>query len=115
MELYEAKCLDLKINPSKNQMLRFFEMLKKNCSNQGTRLNLVDMGFGDNSLKVISKILKHNNNFATLDLRKNFISGSGISYLASALLQNDRIVHLDLGCNQINSESAEELFTTLQR
>lgn len=80
-------------------MQRFFEMLKKNCAKQGTRLNLVDMGFGDNSLKVISKIIKNNNNFAVLDLRKNFVTGSGISSLAQALLHNERIVHLDLGCN----------------
>ena len=66
MELYEAKCLDLKINPSKNQMVRFFDMIKKNCAKQGHKLNLADMGLGDNSLKVVAKIVRNNDYFSVL-------------------------------------------------
>lgn len=83
-------------------MFRFFELITKNCCKQGSKLNFVDMGFGDNALKIIAKIIKGNDHFTTLDLRKNYITGgSGLSTLAKALLQNNRIVHLDLGCNSI--------------
>jgi Leucine-rich repeat (LRR) protein len=72
------------------------------------------MGFGDNSLKIISKIIRNNDHFTSLDLRKNYITGGeGLSNLAKSLLYNKRIVHLDLGCNSITSEAAEELFTLL--
>ena len=78
-------------------MLRFFELLKRNCLKQGRKLNLADMGFGDNSLKVVAKIIKNNEFFSVLvifkfyfnvlqDLRKNFVSGSGLTTLAQALL-----------------------------
>jgi hypothetical protein len=45
------------------------------------------MGFGDNSLKIISKIVKNNDHFTTLDLSKNYISGGqGLQALGKALL-----------------------------
>lgn len=42
------------------------------------KLNLVDMSLGDNSLIVVGQIIKMNQQFSTLDLRKNFITNEGI-------------------------------------
>jgi hypothetical protein len=45
------------------------------------------MGFGDNSLKIIGKIVRGNDHFSSLDLRKNYITGGeGLSTLAKSLL-----------------------------
>ena len=68
-------------------MLRFFDLITKNCCKQGTKLNFADMGFGDNSLKIVGKIVKNNDHFTSLDLRKNYISGGeGLSIMAKSLL-----------------------------
>ena len=48
MQLYVAKCQDLVINTSKQQMLRFFDNVVKNNAVVGTRkLNFSDMALGD--------------------------------------------------------------------
>lgn len=42
LELYEAKCKDLQINQSREQMLRFFDILHKNITMKPRRLSLHD-------------------------------------------------------------------------
>ena len=96
-------------------MIRFFDIIVKSLAPNKRKLNLVDLGIGDNSVKVVGKILKNNPHFAILDLRKNFITNTGIKSLAKSLIQNDSIVHLELGCNQISCEGAISLFTMLKR
>ena len=57
--LYVAKTQDLQINPSKQQMSRFFDKVQKNHEVQDTRkLNLSNLDLGDSSTKVVAKILK---------------------------------------------------------
>ena len=47
LELYVAKCQDLVINTSKQQMLRFFDLAIKNQKANSRKLNLADMALGD--------------------------------------------------------------------
>jgi hypothetical protein len=55
----------LSIIASKQQMVRFFEIIAKNHSEIGTRkLNLSDCGLGDASISVVAKVLKNSDAFA---------------------------------------------------
>ena len=53
IDLFNAKCQDLKITSSKNQMLRFFDTFVRNQGFKERRLNLSDQGIGDNSMRVV--------------------------------------------------------------
>ena len=64
LDLFQAKCKDLKISSSKDQMMRFFEIVKRNQS--GRKLILADMGLGDSSVQVVSRIIKRNDCFSSL-------------------------------------------------
>jgi len=50
-----------------------------------------------------------------LILRKNFITNRGLVSLSKGLLMNFTIVHVDLGCNQIQGEGAEMFFKAMER
>lgn len=50
MQLYVAKCQDLKINASKHQMMRFFEIVRNNHDRVSRKMNLSDCGLGDQCL-----------------------------------------------------------------
>ena len=114
MQLYVAKCFDLKINASKAQMVRFFEIIKNNQSGSSRKLNLSDCGFGDSCLLVLSKILKRNTNFSQVDLSKNDFSNEGLRALADSLRDfNSTIVHLNIGGNHIGPEGTMYLFQAL--
>ena len=79
LQLYVAKCQDLVINTSKQQMLRFFDLLVKNHKAAGTRkLNLAEMALGDQAMHVICKIMKNNTKFAELDISKNCFTNIGL-------------------------------------
>ena len=103
LQLYIAKCQDLVINTSKQQMLRFFDLVVKNHKIVGTRkLNLAEMALGDQSLSVICKIIKNNTKFAELDLSKNCFTNAGLKQLARVIQTNNKtLVHLSLGGNNI--------------
>ena len=86
LQLYVAKCQDLVINTSKQQMLRFFDLLAKNHKVLGTRkLNLAEMALGDQAMHVICKIMKNNTKFAELDISKNCFTNAGLKQLARVL------------------------------
>ena len=90
LQLYVAKCQDLVINTSKQQMLRFFDMIVKNHKEQGTRkLNFSDMALGDQAIHVICKIIKNNTKFAELDLSKNCFTNAGLKQLAKVMEGNN--------------------------
>jgi Ran GTPase-activating protein (RanGAP) involved in mRNA processing and transport len=115
MELYVAKCQDLRINASKQQMTRFFEIIVKNQQAQcGRKLNLSECGLGDSCLQVISKILKKKSTFAQVDLSKNDFSNDGLRILAETMRDhNSTVVHLDLGGNHIGPEGTMHLLQCL--
>lgn len=115
LQLYVAKCQDLVINTSKQQMLRFFDMVIKLHKEKGTRkLNFADMALGDSAIDVICKIIKDNAQFAELDLSKNCFSNTGLKQLAKVLQShNTTIIHLSLGGNNITTEGAVLLFRSL--
>ena len=74
VKLFEAKCKDLKIPASKDQMVRFFEVFSRNQyfgKSSGRKLNLADCGIGDYSMDIICKIIKRNTHFSQL-VRLNY-------------------------------------------
>jgi len=67
------------INTSKQQMLRFFDLIVKNHKANGTRkLNFAEMALGDQAMHVICKIMKNNSKFAELDISKNCFTNTGL-------------------------------------
>jgi hypothetical protein len=66
VDLFNAKCEDLKISQSREQMFRFFEVFSKNQAAKEKRLNLSDLSLGINSTRVICQILKNNTHFSSL-------------------------------------------------
>lgn len=85
LQLYVAKCQDLVINTSKQQMLRFFDLILKNHEVGTRKLNFCDMALGDQSMHVICKIIKNNTRFAELDLSKNCFTSVGLKQLSKTL------------------------------
>ncbi|CDW88755.1 leucine rich repeat family protein [Stylonychia lemnae] len=114
IELFQAKCIDLGITSSQDQMIRFFDIINKAHLKKERKLQLIDMGLGDQSLVVVGKIIKKNKQFSTLDLRKNFISNNGIKEFLKSLKHNNSLVHLNIGCNQISTDGAVALFEALK-
>lgn len=47
-------------------MVRFFDLLHRNCNKSSRKLILSDMGIGDYSAKIIAKVIRNNNNFSIL-------------------------------------------------
>lgn len=115
LSLYVAKCQDLQINTSKQQMIRFFDLIVANHATADTRkLNLADMALGDQSIQVVCKILKNNTKFAQVDLSKNCFTNNGLKQLAKVLQKdNSTVVHLNLGGNSIQTEGAVVLLKSL--
>jgi len=95
---------------------RFFELFEKNSSKYKSRkLDLSDMGLGDASMLVVDRILSGNKNFSQLDISKNQVTNVGIKYLANCLKHsNDTLVHINIGCNNIQPEGAQYFFNCLQ-
>ena len=61
-------------------------MVLKNHKEEGTRkLNLADLALGDNSMQVVARILKNNNQFAQVDLSKNCFSNAGLKQLGQVV------------------------------
>ena len=115
MQLYVAKCQDLKINASKQQMVRFFDIIRQNHPVKSRKLNLSDCGLGDYSLNVVAKIIKTNSAWASVDLSKNDFSNEGLRILAETIKDfNSTIVHLSLGGNHIGPEGTMHLFQCLK-
>ena len=96
-------------------MTRFFEIIKQNHCNKGSRkLNLSDCGIGDTCLHVVSRILKDSSSFCEVDLSKNDFTNEGLAVLAETLKEhNSSIIHLNIGGNHINTEGTMHLFHAL--
>ena len=107
-KLFAAKCRDLQIGYVEAQEKRFLEMSEKSIVDR--KLLLRDMGLGVESAKVIAQVVRGNDAFAVLDLRKNNLGNEGCRALAKGLRANLSIVHLDVGTNEITAEGASHLF-----
>jgi hypothetical protein len=98
-----AKCTDLQIPASKQQVVRFFDIFERNNEKFKKRtLFLSDMGLGDQCMIVLDRIIQNNSNFAQLDISKNQISNAGLKSLGLCLKQgNCPLVHINLGGNNV--------------
>jgi Ran GTPase-activating protein (RanGAP) involved in mRNA processing and transport len=95
--------------------MRFFELFEKHSEKYKSRkLYLSDMGLGDASMLVVDKILSGNINFSQLDISKNSITNVGIKYLSNCLKHSNKtLVHVSIGCNNIQPEGAQYFFNSL--
>ena len=62
---------------------------------------------------MLAGIIKNNDAFARLDIRKNQIGNEGLKRLIKGLRCNKSIVHLDLGSNDLTSEGCIAFFNML--
>jgi Ran GTPase-activating protein (RanGAP) involved in mRNA processing and transport len=74
-------------------------------------------GFGYESAKVLSSILKSSPTFSVLDLRKNSLGGDKetMRSFIKGIRFNKSLVHLDLGSNELGPEAAFILFDLLHK
>lgn len=56
-KLFVAKCSDLRITVSKQQMVRFFEIFESKNQKDSRKLSFADMALGDASMDVIAGII----------------------------------------------------------
>ena len=110
-ELYFAKCLDLKLDPSENQLHRFLDFCRS--SMKGRKIKLRDCGLGTNCCEIFADILK-NYDISKLDLRKNIIGNEGIKELCKGISETTSLMHIDLGSNDITSDGANYFFSKIQ-
>jgi hypothetical protein len=75
-ELYESKCKDLQIRPTKDQERRFFEFCLKTIANR--KIVMREQGMGDASAVVLGKIIAGNDKFSHLDIGRNNLGNQGL-------------------------------------
>ncbi|CAI2372811.1 unnamed protein product [Moneuplotes crassus] len=109
-ELYHSKCKDLKIDPTEKQFRRFLDFCR--TSMKGRSIKLRDCGFGTQSCKIFSDILK-NYDISKLDLRQNIIGNKGVKELCKGIKASDTLIHIDLGSNDITNDGANHLFNAI--
>lgn len=74
-------------------------------------MNLSDMSLGDQSMKVVCKIIDSSKEaYCRLDLSKNQFKDEGIKELSQMLVRNTSILHLNISDNSITAEGATMLF-----
>ena len=110
-KVYCAKCIDLDIAYIKDQELRFLNFCSKTFCNRTIGLN--ENGLGEESIKILSAIIKKNTFFCRIYLSKNNIGDSGAILLASTLKSNKYIVMIDLSSNDISAEGCSKFFQQL--
>ena len=111
VRLFVAKCQDLQISATKQQILRFIE--NYGSVNRDERmLNLQDMGLGNFSLSVIADLIS-SNQYSQLDLSKNNFTDQGLMTLIDAVEKSSSLMSLILNANQITSEGAAYMFKKL--
>jgi len=112
-ELYEAKCKDLVINPTKDHERRFFEYCLKTIGNR--KITLREQGLGSASAVALGKMIAGNENFSHLDIGKNNFGNHGLSILMQrGLRANCTLVHLDIGSNDVTDEGCIKLFKLIE-
>jgi hypothetical protein len=114
VRLFVAKCQDLQITSSKQQMIRFIETFESVNGCGSRRLNLADMGLGDLSMKIIGEIIGQNKH-SQIDLSKNIFTDSGLRTFVDAVASSHTIMSITLNANSITCEGAVYLFQSLQK
>lgn len=110
-DLYYARCEDLKLDPTPEQMTRFVELCRESMKMR--KIKLRDMGFGKSSAKIIASVLRKVTDLSCLDLRKNILGNEGIKELCKGLECNTSVSHIDLGSNDVTSSGVNHLFNKL--
>ena len=106
-DLYYAKCQDLLLDPSEEQMKRFISFWRLNIKSK--KIKLIDWGFGYSWAKIFSNFLSKFD-INSLDLRKNKLGNEGIKEMCKGIADSKTLIHIDLGSNDITSEGANALF-----
>jgi hypothetical protein len=70
-------------------MFRFIENFMRFNGTESRKLDLSDMGLGDEAMKVVVKLVKRSKHeFSQLNLSKNIFKDSGLKALAIMLKEN---------------------------
>lgn len=111
--LYEAKCKDLQIRPTKDQERRFFEFCQKTIFDR--KILMREQGLGPASAAVLGKIVAGNDLFSYLDVGRNNLGNLGLQALMHrGIRQNCSLIHLDIGSNDVTCDGAIMLFKSIE-
>jgi Ran GTPase-activating protein (RanGAP) involved in mRNA processing and transport len=91
---FQARCLDLGIDQMESQFEKFKDHFDKYCINR--KLNLSDMNFSIEGVKVITYLLDSKLDISHLIVNKNQIGDKGIKLLADCIAKNNTVIHLDV-------------------
>ena len=111
--LYQAKCKDLSIPNIENQYQKFRDNCLNHC--QKRTFKMVGGQIGSTSAKVISLIIKANQNFSKFDIGYNKIGDIGITSIAN-VFENFRcpsIIALNVSTNSLSPVGLTTLFNSL--
>lgn len=109
-DVFEAKCVDLKLKPLKERRERFFHKVRSQSTHEA--VCLCDSGLGPLGGAAVAAMLK-THRCSALDLCGNQIRDQGASAIAEMLAHNRSLTRLDLKSNDIGVEGAVAIFEAL--
>ena len=110
-QIFDAKCVDLKLKPLKQRRDRFLHTVRTQSTHE--MVCLKDAGLGSLAGAAVAAMLK-SHRCSELDLCGNLLRDQGISALSEVLGQNCSLTKLDLRANDIGIEGAAALFGALK-
>ena len=111
-DVFEAKCVDLKLKPLKERRERFFHKVRSQSTHE--TVCLCDSGLGPLGGAAVAAMLKMHR-CSDLDLCGNQIRDQGASAIAEMLEHNRSLTRLDLRSNDIGVDGASAIFFALAK
>lgn len=109
--LFQAKCLDLSVDPTSRQFSRFQDYCLQNITKR--RFSIPDSGLSLHSARVIAKLVGNNFNFAYVNLSRNMLRDEGVVLLVTLLGSCVNLVHLDVSSNDVSPVGAQKTLSVL--
>lgn len=111
IQIFEAKCVDLKLKPLKQRRDRFLHAARTQSTHEVVCLK--DSGLGALAGAAVAAMLK-THRCSELDLCGNFLRDQGATALSEILGENRSLTKLDLRANDIGIEGAAAIFGALE-
>lgn len=110
-DLFQAKCLDLSVDPTSRQLFRFREYCLRNI--QKRHFAIPESGLSLHSASAIGRIVGNNFHFAFVNLSRNLLGDQGVVTLVTLLANCVNLVHLDVSSNDISPVGAQQALSVL--
>lgn len=109
--LFQAKCLDLSVDPTSRQFSRFQDYCLQHITKR--RFSMADSGLSLHSARVLARIVGNNFNFAYVNLSRNLLRDEGVVLLVTLLGSCINLVHLDVSSNDVSPVGAQKTLSVL--